>query len=244
MGPKKKNYISIVIPLLAAGVAFLLGLWPFFVLAAPFLLIFVLRKMAEKKPAPATIVQTPALPAPATEQSVLTLAFGVLQNRITETVRCYYPTARWTWITGNAQEQFAAGNPLAIMLNGAGGYRTAIVITHELQFCGLVYQTATIPVPDSPDTAEPAPVSEPEPGNEGETDYGLLAFEWVEANLQQLNARGNEAIAQGEDGFRISAGELPHGDSWPAIRAELVRSGFKAAEVLADGIQVQIKTEQ
>ena len=244
MGSKKKNHVSIVVPLLTAAVAFLLGLWPFFVLAAPFLLIYVLCRMAEKRPAPTTIVQPLALPAPATEQSVLTLAFGVLQNRITEAVRCYYPAARWTWATGNAQEQFAAGNPLAIMLNGAGGYRKAIVFTRELQFCGLVYQTVPSPAPTGQDPSETEPASEPEPGNEAETDYGLLAFEWAEANLQQLNVRANEAAAKGEDGFRIPAGELPHGDSWPAICEELVRSGFKAAEVLADGIQIQIKTEQ
>lgn len=46
-------------------------------------------------------------------------------------------------------------------------------------------------------------------------DYGLLAFEWVEANLQALNAQCNEVIGSGKDSFRIPASQLPHGDSWP-----------------------------
>ena len=83
-----------------------------------------------------------------------------------------------------------------------------------------------------------------EPEQEPETvDYGLLAFEWVEANLQALNAQCNEVIGSGKDSFRIPASQLPHGDSWPPICKELLRNGFFAAEPLADGIQVQIKVK-
>ena len=82
------------------------------------------------------------------------------------------------------------------------------------------------------------------PEEEPETvDYGLLAFEWVEANLQALNAQCNEVIGQGKDSFRIPASQLPHGDSWPLICKELLRNGFAFAEPLADGIQVQIKVK-
>lgn len=74
-------------------------------------------------------------------------------------------------------------------------------------------------------------------------DYGLLSFEWVEANLQRLNVLSNEAIAAGQDEFCVPAEELPHGDSWPALCTELVRNGFAAAQLLADGIRIKIKTE-
>ena len=74
-------------------------------------------------------------------------------------------------------------------------------------------------------------------------DYGLLAFEWVEANLQTLNVQCNEVIGCGKDSFRIPASQLPHGDSWPLICKELLRNGFSAAEPVADGIQVQIKVK-
>ena len=100
------------------------------------------------------------------------------------------------------------------------------------------------------DAREPPPVPEAELESEEDdapkprqetVDYGLLAFEWVDANLQNLNAQCNEVIAQGKDTFRIFASQLPHGDSWPLICKELLRNGFASAEPLADGIQVQIK---
>lgn len=241
MTPKKKNHTLTAVFLLLTLIAFLLGLWPFMVLATPFVLIYFLCRMAaqSKKPAAAVTVQPPALPKPATERSMLAIAFGVLQQRITEAVQYSYPTARWTWAMGNAQEHFAAGEPLSIMLNGAGGYRRALVRTHNLQFCGLVYQLS----PNVPRGTGIDPGEEPEP-EEQTPDYGLLAFEWVDANLQHLNTQGNESIANGQTGFRIPADELPHGDSWPAICTELVRCGFAAADVLADGIQVQIKSKE
>lgn len=244
MVSQKKNYTAIAISLLATLVAIVLGLWPLLVLITPCLLIFLLLRTPEKKSVPIAPVSSQAPPALPTEQSVLTVAFGVLQRRITEAVHCTYPTARWTWSTQNARERFATGSPLAIMLNGTGGYREAMVLVRELQFCGLVYKTVNAPTPPAPGSDRVEPAQEPTPSEDQSADYGLLAFEWVDVNLQQLNAQGNEAIAQGKDGFRILAGDLPHGDSWPAVCKELLRCGFAAAEVLADGIQVQIKTEK
>ena len=52
-----------------------------------------------------------------------------------------------------------------------------------------------------------------------------------------------ESASQGRPAVRSAAEELPHGDSWPEICAELVRNGFSAASVLADGIEVQITKE-
>ena len=108
-----------------------------------------------------------------------------------------------------------------------------------MQFAGLVYTSVSgSRAGHSGDqTAEP----EEPPAEQKEVDYGLLSFEWVEANMQRLNALNNEAVAAGQDGFRISAEELPHGDSWPTLCAELVRNGFTAAEPMADGIHVKIK---
>ena len=64
---------------------------------------------------------------------------------------------------------------------------------------------------------------------------------WVEANMQHLNELSNEAVAVGQCEFCISAEELPHGDSWTTVCAELVRNGFERAEPMADGIHVKIK---
>ena len=127
------------------------------------------------------------------------------------------------------------------MLGHAGGYQRAVVQVSNLQFASLSYISAGRP--DRTSTEEEEETTETqEPASEQESvDYGLLAFEWVEANLQELNTRCNEVIAQGRDGFRILAAQLPHGDSWQSICQELLRNGFVSAEPLADGIQVQIK---
>lgn len=74
-------------------------------------------------------------------------------------------------------------------------------------------------------------------------DYGLLAFEWSQANVQRLYAQNNEAIANGQTQFHISAEELPHGDSWPSICTELIRNGFADAQPVADGIRITIKAQ-
>ena len=117
----------------------------------------------------------------------------------------------------------------------------AMVLVNHLQFCGLDYTAAEqTPPPVSEVELESEEDDAPKPRQET-VDYGLLAFEWVDANLQNLNAQCNEVIAQGKDTFRIFASQLPHGDSWPLICKELLRNGFASAESLADGIQVQIK---
>ena len=126
------------------------------------------------------------------------------------------------------------------MLNRAGGYQSALVQVHNLQFCGLDY--ATSEHLQEPNSTELEEAQDAAPKQES-VDYGLLAFEWVDANLQGLNVRCNEVIAQGQDSFRIPAEQLPHGDSWPNICTELIRNGFAAAEPLADGILVQIKSQ-
>lgn len=174
--------------------------------------------------------------------SGMAAAFGLLQRKITEQVAMRYPDARWVWSMSNAFDQFAAGQPLTILLNGAGGYQRATVWVQNLQFAGLVYTTISAANPEQP--AEEAPEQEEAPAEAKEVDYGLLSFEWAEANMQHLNALSNETVAAGQDGFRIPAEELPHGDSWPTLCAELVRNGFAAAEPMADGIHVKIKTTE
>ena len=244
MTPDKKkhllNDIVVVIMLLAALLS-IVRLWPLLLLLligliayALWVLFHVARQPVKTEPVPLLM-----LPARVTEQSILAAAFGLLQRKITEQVAMRYPDARWVWSMSNAFDQFAAGQPLTILLNGAGGYQRATVWVQNLQFAGLVYTTISAANPEQP--AEEDSEQEEPPAEAKEVDYGLLSFEWVEANMQRLNALNNEAVAAGQDGFRISAEELPHGDSWPTLCAELVRNGFMAAEPMADGIHVKIK---
>lgn len=246
MNPEKKKQVASDIMTLIAMLGVLVvtvRLWPILLLLmigmigyALWALIHVWKQPVQVEPAP-----LPMLPAPATEQSVLNGAFGLLQRRISEAVTTRYPDARWVWSVSDAFSQFTAGRPLTILLNGAGGYQKATVQVKELQFVGLIYGDS----PDaSPQQDSPPAQSEEEPQGEPETiDYGLLAFEWVEANQQKLNAQSNETVAEGKAEFCIPAEELPHGDGWPAVCAELTRCGFAAAVPVAGGIQVKIKTE-
>ena len=223
--------------------AFILRMWPILLLMLIGVFFYALWMLFHMDAAPQQPAQAPlmAQPPPASEESVLNTAFSVLQRRITEQVLLRYPNARWVWGVADARDRFVHGGELSILLNRAGGYRRAVVQVNNLQFCGLQYPTA-----EQPQQPASEPETEPseEPEQEPETvDYGLLAFEWVEANLQALNAQCNEVIGSGKDSFRIPASQLPHGDSWPLICKELLRNGFSAAEPVADGIQVQIKVK-
>ena len=247
MTPDKKKHLLndiVVVIMLLAALLTIVRLWPLLLLLligliayALWVLFHVARQPVKTEPVPLLM-----LPAPVTEQSILAAAFGLLQRKITEQVAMRYPDARWVWGASNTFDQFAAGQPLTILLNSAGGYQKATVWVKDLQFAGLVYTSVSgSRAGHSGDqTAEP----EEPPAEQKEVDYGLLSFEWVEANMQRLNALNNEAVAAGQDGFRISAEELPHGDSWPTLCAELVRNGFAAAEPMADGIHVKIKTTE
>lgn len=178
-------------------------------------------------------------PAPVMERDLVAIAFGLLQRRITERITAEYPGARWIWERPGARKRFAAGDPLTIQLSRAGGYQSAIVLVHDLQFRGLSYLPA---VPD-PEEKPEEPPEEEETGPES-VDYGLLAFEWVEANLQRLNRQAAGAKAKLHIGFRIPAEELPHGDSWPDVCKALLQNGFDVAEPVADGILVRFKNDE
>lgn len=239
---RKCRDVMTVIGILAL-LAFIFRMWPILLLMVigMFSCAMWLIGHIEEESEPAE--QVPALnpPVPASEESVLNDAFAVLQRRITEQVRTKHPEARWVWAVSDARDRFSKGGELCILLNRAGGYQKAKVQVNNLLFCGLQY-------PSTDQSLQPAPAPEPEQPKESvpetETvDYGLLAFEWVEANLQALNGQCNEVIGRGEDSFRIPASKLPHGDSWPLICKELLRNGFSIAEPLADGIQVQIKVK-
>lgn len=246
MTPNKKNHlindVFVVIMLLAALLT-IIRLWPLLLLLLIGLIAYALWVLfrVSRQPAKAEPMPLPMLPAPVTERSMLTTAFGLLQRRISEQVNAKYPSARWVWSAPDAFNRFAAGQDLIILLNGAGGYWKATVQVKDLQFAGLFYHIV-LTSDDQSEQPEGAPSN---PTEESESvDYGLLSFEWVEANMQHLNTLSNETVAAGQVEFRIPAEELPHGDSWPMLCAELVRNGFAAAKPLADGIHVKIKTTE
>ena len=131
---KKKTLHDIFVVIMCiAALVIIVRLWPILLLLligliayALWALFHVARQPVKPEPTP-----LPAPPEPVSEQSVLTAAFGLLQRRITEQVAARYPNARWVWCVSDAFGQFAAGQPLTILLNGAGGYRRPVVRTQH-----------------------------------------------------------------------------------------------------------------
>ena len=186
------------------------------------------QDMCFRRQAPIYQVPMPPPVTPDNEADLIRRAFGLIQRRINEHLAGAYPEARWIWETPNAQARIIAGEPVHIMLNRAGGYRRAEVQVIRLQFKGLVFEPVPMP--------EPIQLPEGPPGEPDETDYSLLAFEWVESHVQELNQRGNEIIAQGKSEICIAADELPDPASWPDICIALKHSGFSEAVITETGI--------
>ncbi|MCL2343533.1 MAG: hypothetical protein FWC62_06520 [Firmicutes bacterium] len=249
MGKEFKERIAFEV-LMILGALILLclitRLWPLIFLVIPGILIAALRLLflsAKKNPdVPEPIAPPPRPPRLDTEGDVIRVAFSILHRRVTERVMSQYPDARWVWENSNPMGRFAENLPLTILLNRAGGFRKASVLAHNLQFCGLTYDTV-----ETGDSEEPPEVdADSDPENENTTelgeavDYALTAFQWVDANLLNLNNRCNNAIAEGQTTLLIPAGDLPHPDSWPEVCEELMRNGFSEAVVQANGINVII----
>ena len=237
---------------------------PVFLLALFGFLIFTLIKIIFRAKKTAVITQQEEQPQPVspqqpeTEFSLIQKAFGLLQRRITEQLGLHYPGARWVWSAPNAIERFGRNEPLIVLLNSAGGYNKAQVVVQNMLFKGLRYVTLeTAPVShiipaetdnanesadDSDDTDDigKSEVSENNPPEDAPVNYGRLAFEWLDANMVEINAKYNEAIAQNKSEMLIPAEELPHPDSWPDVCDELKHNGFSVADFCEDGIKVNI----
>ena len=188
-------------------------------------------------------VTNPPPSGPETENDILRRAFGLIQRRITEEVEFLHPSARWQWLAPNPMAAIEKDIPVAIILNGAGGYRKASVRIHNLAYRGLVFETAA----ENPDSPQPSddPASDNDEDDNPDTDepvnYEYLAFEWVEAHLLRLNELGNEAIGQGQSTLLIPAADLPLRDSWTDICKQLIANDFSDAAVNDDGILVSLQ---
>ena len=199
----------------------------------------------------------PAVQEP-TERDMKAMAYVLIQKRITQILQSKYPEVRWIWENPNAKEDIMIGNPVYVLLNKAGGYRRGRVVLRNLQVFDVIFDAA--PQTDSP---APPPSAEP-PKQEPKTteteedddipeDFGLLAFQWVEAHIMELNERINEAIGRRETSMQISAGELPVQEilicadelpvreSWDEICKELARNDLPGAQCCDEGIIIEIE---
>lgn len=243
-------YEALVILGQLALLTFITRLWPILLLIILGIFIATLRLLflSSKKVEPVEPVL--ALPPPArppVETDMQSMAYCIIQRRITQILQDKYPEVRWIWENPRAKEDIMAGNPVYVLLNRAGGYRRGRVVIRNLQVFDIVFEET--PPKAEPPAPEPAPKpipAPPEPIPEDEEDdipenYGLIAFQWVEAHVMELNERCNEAIAQGLTEYLIPADELPTSESWEEICKELVRNDLHGALCCDDGIIIEFE---
>ena len=89
-------------------------------------------------------------------------------------------------------------------------------------------------------TPQPDPDPEPAPEPPAPENYELLAFEWVESHILELNARCNEAVGSRKTTVLLKAEELPQKESWPAICAELDKQDIHNTACREEGIWIQL----
>lgn len=241
---RRVAYEMLVILGVMALLTFIFRLWPILLLLLLGIFITAIRLLFLSSQSVKETKPLPALPEPKeepTERDVQSMAYSIILRRVSELVLQEYPDARWVWENCDAQKRIIAGEDVFILLNHAGGYRRAKVQIVNLRVVGIVYQTmppVDVPIPESDEDeeeSEETPVGEPLPEN-----YELLAFEWVETHLMDLNSRCNEAIGLEQSELILSADELPVQESWPDICRELQRNDLEDVQCIPEGIKINL----
>lgn len=241
-------YDALEILLILALLVFVCRLWPILLLIILGIFAVTLRLAfsKEKQTGPVCPQQPQIRRQTPTERNVLDMAYGVIIRRIGDLVQTDYPGARWTWESPQAKAHIGAGEDVYIMLDHAGGFRRAKVIIRSLRVVTLSYQTEpqaeTVRAQSTePKCAEEAATDQPAPEAElVQEDYSLLAFEWVEANIVDLNRRCNDAIGHGDADLLLAAEELPGKESWEDVCGQLKREGLNDVEVTSTGIRIHL----
>ena len=232
-------YEALVLLGMLALLTFICRLWLILLLIILGIFAAVIRLLFLSSRKIEVIVPFPLLPEPvkeATEKDVQVLAYSVILRRVTELVLSEYPEARWVWEAPNAEKVIQESQEVFILLNRAGGYRRAKVVIRNLQVVGIEYnpQVEENAVLEPEDNA-PEPEEEPEVQN-----YELLAFEWADAHIFELNARCNEAIGENLSELILLAEELPVRESWADICRELIRAGLTDVQCVSEGIKINL----
>lgn len=232
-------YEALVLLGMLALLTFICRLWPILLLIILGIFAAVIRLLFLSSRKIEVIVPFPLLPEPvkeATEKDVQVLAYSVILRRVTELVLSEYPEARWVWEAPNAEKLIRENQEVFILLNRAGGYRRAKVVIRNLQVVEIDYNPQT----EEEATLEPennVPDSDEEPEVQ---NYELLAFEWADAHIFELNARCNEAIGENLSELILLAEELPVRESWADICRELIRAGLEDVQCVPEGIKINL----
>lgn len=251
MNNKEKNYRIAHEALIALAaitlLSFVCRLWPIILLALVGMIIAAIRLLFLKakkdepvaEPARQETLKDPEL------KDVYDLAYFLILKRITELISSEYEGAKWVWETQNARKKIENGEDVYILLNGAGGYRRAKVCMTALRVTGLEYQTQPEAEPvKEPVQEEPEKAGDPDSEEEQtQVNYELIAYEWVDAHIMELNTRLNEAIGEKQEYLLLTPEELPAKESWEKVCAELIRAELTDVGCTDDGIKIDIRRE-
>lgn len=221
---------------------FICRLWPILLLMILVLFIVMIKLLilSQKsrddvifEPEPVMLLQEPK------QVNIIDIAYSEILCRITQIVSKDFPGAKWVWEKPNAKKRIEDGNEVFIILNRAGGYRRALVQIQNLQVTCISYQTVKL-TECGEETG--AIVSEPDehPGSLQQENYELLAFEWVDAKIIEINEKCNDAIGDNAEYILLTEDELPVKESWPDICKELHRQNIAQMECLEEGIRIYL----
>ena len=238
---RKRHYAyeALVILGLLALLNFICRLWPILLLVILGIFIAAIRLLFLSSRKAEVIEPMPLTPEPVrqpTEQDVQKLAYAVICRRVTELVSEEYPEARWVWEMPDVQRKLQAGEEVCILLNRAGGYRRARILVKNLQVSGIEYVSAC----QTDGSQLPEPEEETRAEDTGSQNYELIAFEWADAHIFELNARCNEAIGESLTELILLSEELPVRESWPDICKELIRAGLEDVKFVPEGIKINL----
>lgn len=243
-------YEALLLLGLLALLTFITRLWPILLLIILGIFVAALRLLflsgTKVEPLePVLALPEPSVPQEPKAQDLESMAMFLIQQRISQILEAKYPNVRWVWENPRAREDIMAGNKVYILLNRAGGYRRGQVLIRNLQVFDVIFENPEQnpdPVPQPPAPPTPAPKSQDQEDDDDiPEDYGLIAFQWVEANIVRLNEKCNEAIGQGEASYLIPADELPVTDSWPDICKELEHNDLPGAYCCDGGIRIEFE---
>ena len=233
------NALTILVTL--ALLTFICRLWPILLLIILGIFVATLRLLFLSVPKAQAAQANPVSPVPSkaadSTPSFREQAYAAILGEITRQLALDFPDAKWVWEKSNSQKLLSSGEDVYILLKNAGGYQRAKVCISGLMCVHLIYETAPAAPSDNDQPEEPEKVVMGEPVQE---NYELIAFEWVEAHLVELNSQYNEALGLGQTELAIPAGQLPAPESWDAVCKELSRNELHVQRT-DDGIVIQIK---
>ena len=233
----KKPIYSDVIVVVAAlfGLSVLFRLWPIAVLLLTIEIVVVVLGLISKVIGQKTEKQTDnANLRSATSDIKVDYLFDIISSIDIE-VEKTYPDAKWHWRQSNVLKRIKDSESVSIVLNKNGEYKTATVVIEDFRFIRLEYNDNVVCLNKKENSTvinndDSLPIN-----------YELMAYEWVESKILDINERFNEAIGKGESSFVLNESELPRKESWPLVCEQLQKQGIENVQVCDFGIEIKTK---